>query len=200
MTRRLGIFGGTFDPPHHGHLVLANEAVKQLDLDAVLWVLTPNPPHKPNQIISPWAARFEMLRTATKDRGPFLLSSVEIDRSGPHYAVDTVRLLKSQYPGDKMIYLMGEDSLRDLSTWHQPSNFVDICDSLGILQPSGIDLSIGAVEIEITGITQKLEFIDVPLINISSSQIRQQISSGGNCPEALDREVFKIIEKYNLYH
>jgi nicotinate-nucleotide adenylyltransferase len=199
VTRRLGIFGGTFDPPHNGHLVLASESVKQLNLNAILWVLTPNPPHKPNQLISPWSVRFDMLRIAIDNRGPFILSRVEIDRPGPHYAVDTVRLLKSQYPGDDMIYLMGEDSLRDLPTWHQPNVLVKSCQSLGIMRRSDTDLSIENVEAEIPGIRQKLKFIQVPLIDVSSSQLRQQISSGGGCADGLDPDVYKIIQRHELY-
>ncbi|MBE9523899.1 MAG: nicotinate (nicotinamide) nucleotide adenylyltransferase [Chloroflexi bacterium] len=199
MTRRLGIFGGTFDPAHNGHLVLASESVKQLNLNAIIWVLTPNPPHKSNQLISPWGVRFDMLRIAIDNRGPFTLSRVEIDRPGPHYAVETLRLLKSQYPGDSMIYLMGEDSLRDLPSWHQPNALVKICDSLGIMRRPDTDLSIETVEAEIPGIREKLEFIQVPLIDVSSSKIREQIRSGGGCPDGLDPDVFKIIQRHDLY-
>ncbi|MCX8025419.1 MAG: adenylyltransferase/cytidyltransferase family protein, partial [Thermanaerothrix sp.] len=90
---RLGIFGGTFDPPHVGHLILASEAADQLHLDRVLWVLTPDPPHKRGQPITPLAIRLKLVMAAIQEDPLFELSRVEIDRPGPHYAVDTLRIL-----------------------------------------------------------------------------------------------------------
>jgi nicotinate-nucleotide adenylyltransferase len=199
VSRRLGIFGGTFDPPHNGHLVLATEALEQLNLDGILWVLTPYPPHKPNQLISPWGDRFDMLRAAIEPREEFMLSRVDIERPGPHYAVDTVRLLQAQYPGDKLVYLMGEDSLRDLSAWHKPNVFVNSCHSLGIMRRPETELSLETVEAQIAGITQKVEFIDVAAMSVSSSQIRAQIKTGNSCPDDLNPAVYKIIQSRGLY-
>src|SRR4030042_4938152 len=101
---RLGIFGGTFDPPHVGHLILADEARVQLGLERVLWVLTPNPPHKMDQAITPLVDRLDMLRAALGDALHFELSRVDIDRPPPHYAVDTVRLLRRHHPDDTLVY------------------------------------------------------------------------------------------------
>ena len=114
---RLGIFGGTFDPPHIGHLVLASEAYHQLKLDRLLWVLTPRPPHKPNQQITALEYRIEMVQAIVEDEPTFELSRVEIDRPPPHYAVDTVEILGKRFPGARLIYLVGGDSLRDLPLW-----------------------------------------------------------------------------------
>ena len=104
---RLGIFGGTFDPPHLGHLILAAEALDQLQLERVLWVLTPEPPHKQGQDRQSLDDRLEMLHIAISEYPEFLLSRVDIDRPSPLYAVDTVRLLAGQYPGSELIYLIG---------------------------------------------------------------------------------------------
>ena len=117
---RIGIFGGTFDPPHLGHLILADEAHAQLELDRLLWVLTPDPPHKLHQSITPLVDRLDMLRATIAGNNAFELSMVDIERAGPHYAVDTLLILGRSYPGDALIYVMGGDSLRDLPTWYRP--------------------------------------------------------------------------------
>jgi len=199
VAHRLGIFGGTFDPPHSGHLILATEALKQLNLNTILWVLTPQPPHKPNQIITPWVDRFDMLASMIAGHTFFELSRVEIDRPGPHYAVDTVRLLKSKFPEAALIYLMGEDSLRDLPTWRESGAFVKICHRLGIVRRPETNLSLDALEEQIPGITSKLKFIDVSSMVISSSQIRQQIKLERSCPADLCPKVFNIIQARDLY-
>ncbi len=108
---KLGIFGGTFDPPHLGHLILAAEAQSQLALDSVLWVLTADPPHKSGQAISAWPTRLELLQAATRQDQGFTISRVDIDRPPPHYAFETVRLLKQEYPQAELFYLMGGDEL-----------------------------------------------------------------------------------------
>ena len=95
----MGIFGGTFDPPHLGHLILAAEARAQLGLERLLWVLTPDPPHKQGQSITPLAERLEMVRLAIANDPQFELSSVELNRPGPQYAQDTVSLLPLNTPG-----------------------------------------------------------------------------------------------------
>jgi len=199
VALRLGILGGTFDPPHSGHLVLATEALKQLKLNTILWVLTPQPPHKPSQIITPWRDRFDMLGTMIRGHAFFELSRVEIDRPGPHYAVDTVRLLSTQFPQGRLIYLMGEDSLRDLPTWQDPVTFVKICHSLGVMRRPETELSLDALEVLIPDISSKLKFVDAPSIALSSSHIRQQIKSLRTCPVDLHPEVYNIIQERGLY-
>ena len=111
---RIGIFGGTFDPPHVGHLILAAEARDQLDLDCVLWVVTPDPPHKTTRALTPLETRLVMVHAAIDGDERFQISRIEIDRPGPHYSADTVRILAEEYPGSQLYYLMGGDSLRDL--------------------------------------------------------------------------------------
>ena len=125
---KLGIFGGTFDPPHIGHQILAAEAVAQLKLDRVLWVLTPDPPHKQGLKFAPVEARQAMVSTVIANNTAFEYSRVDIDRKGPHYAYDTVRLIAAQHPGMEISYLIGEDSLMDLPSWHRPHDFVGGCD------------------------------------------------------------------------
>ena len=144
---RLGIFGGTFDPPHVGHLILATEAQYQLQLERVLWVLTPCPPHKAGQSITPVEERLELLCTTLDDNEDFQLSRVDLDRQPPHYAVDTVNLLHKAYPATKLVYLMGGNSLRDLPTWHNPQAFVLACDEIGVMERPGREYNLPELEV-----------------------------------------------------
>ena len=119
---RIGIFGGTFDPPHVGHLILAAEARDQLQLDQVLWVVTPDPPHKTKRTISPLGDPPGAGPGGCIDRIPvFEISRVEIDRPGPHYSADTVQILARENPGAELFYLMGGDSLHDLPDLEAPA-------------------------------------------------------------------------------
>ena len=126
MPETIGIFGGTFDPPHLGHLILAAEALYQLQLNRLLWVLTPEPPHKPGRPIAPLPHRLEMLQRAIAQTPGFELSSIEIDRPGPHYTIDTLEILRIQFPAADFALLIGGDSLRDLPGWHRPDLRVPI--------------------------------------------------------------------------
>ncbi len=121
MSRtKIGLFGGTFDPPHIGHLILASEAVHQLGLSRLLWMLAPDPPHKLEQPITPLPHRLEMLKRAIDGNASFEISHLEIERPGPHYTIDTVRLLSRLEPHADIVLLLGGDSLRDLPTWRLP--------------------------------------------------------------------------------
>lgn len=195
----LGVFGGTFDPPHLGHLILASEAQSQLELDQVLFVLTPAPPHKAGQTVTPLEQRLSMLQAALGDAPGFRLSRVDIDRSPPHYAVDTVHLLRQQFPTAHLTYLMGGDSLMDLPIWHKPAEFVQECDSIGVMRRPGDRLSLLSLETKLPGVVDKIRFIQVPLLQISSSEIRQRILDGRPVRYFLPTLVYQHILSERLY-
>jgi nicotinate-nucleotide adenylyltransferase len=196
---RLGIFGGTFDPPHIGHLILADESLAQLGLNRILWVLTPHSPHKVGQSITPLEHRLEMVQAAIGQNPLFELSRIEIDRSPPYYAADTMALLSSQYPQAELVYLMGGDSLRNLPLWHQPNEFVAQCHALGVMKRLGTQVDLNNLETHIPGITLKIKFVDTPLIDISASQIRKRIWDGHPYRYYLPPSVYKIIQARKLY-
>jgi len=168
----IGIFGGTFDPPHLGHLALASAARLQLGLDRLLWMLTPDPPHKQGQPITPVHHRLAMLELALAGHPEFKLSRLELDRPGPHYALDTVKLLAKQNPGADIVYLMGGDSLRDLPSWHRPADLLSAIRYLGVLLRPGASPDLPALERLLPGITAKVRFVDAPPMDISASGIR----------------------------
>jgi len=196
---RLGIFGGTFDPPHLGHLILAAEAQSQLCLEQVLWILTPDPPHKEGQLLTALEHRLDMLAAAISDNPSFQISRVDIDRPAPHYAVDTVRQLAKVYPRDELIYLMGGDSLHDLPTWHKPRLFVSACNGIGVMRRPGDGVDLENLKKALPGVSEKVWFIDAPLLEISSSQLRLKASLGKPVRYYLPAPVFQIIQERKLY-
>jgi len=199
MAETLGIFGGTFDPPHIGHQILAAEAQYQLKLDRVLWVLTPDPPHKQNQPITPLSIRLQMVQAATAVEPAFEISRVEIDRPSPHYAVETVRLLQDQFTNARLIYIMGGDSLQDLPSWFAAADFVAACNALGVMRRPGDQVDLSHLENRIPGITPKIRFIEAPLLEIAASQIRIRIRMGLPFRYYLPPAVYAIIQQSNLY-
>jgi nicotinate-nucleotide adenylyltransferase len=196
---RIGIFGGTFDPVHVGHLILATESASQLDLDKVLWVVTADPPHK-GELVSPVEDRLAMVATAIDADPLFEISRIEIDRPGPHLAVDTMRLLHDQFPQDTLVYLMGGDSLEDLPSWYKPDDFVKVCDEIGVLRRPGHKIELPGLEKKLPGVTAKVQFIDSALIDISSTQLRAAIAAGKPFRYSLPPDVYRYIQEHGLYN
>jgi len=196
---RIGIFGGTFDPPHQGHLILASEAYHELKLDVLYWVLTPYPPHKKNNRIGELVHRVEMVHAAIIPDSRFTFSTVDMDRPGPHYSVDTVRLIGEKNPDAELIYLMGGDSLRDLPTWRRARDLVKACHSIGVMRRPGAVVNTQSLEIAIPNVMHKVRFFESPLLEISSHEIRQRVADGRPFRYYLPETVYQIIENYHLY-
>jgi nicotinate-nucleotide adenylyltransferase len=196
---RLGVLGGTFDPPHLGHLILADEACSSLKLDRILWVLTSKPPHKRRLAITPLELRLQMLEAAIAGNPGFLLSRVDIDRTPPHFAVDTLMHLRSQYPGETLVYLMGGDSLRDLPTWHDPGGFLASADELGVMRRPGDELALAELEQKLPGLLSKLDIFEAPLLEISSTRIRKLVAEDGPYRYYLLPAVYSIVCNNRLY-
>jgi len=178
LAMRVGVFGGTFDPPHLGHLILAAEASSQMKLDKLLWVLTPDPPHKRDQHLTPIEIRFELVKLSLMDDPTFEMCRVDLDRPGPHYTLDTVKLIKQEYPGADVFYLIGGDSLHDYPNWHQAIELLDELNGLGVMRRPGDQVDMSLLESQVPGISQKIHFIEAPLLEIASHQIRRRIRQG----------------------
>lgn len=200
MSReRLGIFGGTFDPPHIGHTILAAEACTDLSLDCLLWVLTPHPPHKLSQTISPLEQRLAMIKLAIAGDENFELSRIDIDRPGPHYMVDTLRLLADRRPSAELVLLVGGDSLRDLPTWHRPADLLAACHEIGVMRRPGDAVDLPTLDRSVPGVQAKVRFVDAPLLEISSSDIRHRVREGQPFRYFLSQPVYEFILKKELY-
>jgi len=199
MERLTGVLGGTFDPPHYGHLALAESAQTALSLERVLWVVTALPPHKPGRKHSAVELRVEMVEAAIDGIETFSVSRADIDRPPPHYAVDTLRWLAARQPGARFAYLIGSDSLRDLPTWHTPVQFVEACEVVGILRRPGVVVDLRSLEREIPGLSRKARFVDAPQLPISGADIRRRVAEGEPFEHLLPPAVAKIIQRERLY-
>jgi nicotinate-nucleotide adenylyltransferase len=199
IKERVGIFGGTFDPPHIGHQILGMEAYDELQLDQLFWVLAPEPPHKLGKRITPLDIRIEMVQAAIDEDRIFKFSSVDIDRLGPHYVVDTMRTFRALFPAAELSFIMGGDSLHDLATWHAPREFVNECDRLGVMHRPGERIDLKKIEMEIPGISEKIHFIEAPLLEISSNLIRKLVSERKPFRYYLPEAVYEIVLRNGLY-
>lgn len=199
QKKRLGIFGGTFDPPHVGHLILAAEARDQLDLDCTVWVLTPDPPHKQGQEITSLQSRLAMIELAISDDDAFSLSYVDIDRPGPHYTVDTVQILREEYPGFDLIYLMGGDSLHDLPNWYQAEQFLKAVDGIGVMRRPGDNIDLTELIEALPELATKLNFVTAPLLEISAEQIRRRAADKRSFRYYLLPKIYEYILTHNIY-
>lgn len=195
----IGVLGGTFDPPHLGHLILAAEAVYQLRLNKVLFVVTPSPPHKQGWLISSIADRLQMVEMAIEQNNDFQISRVDVDRSPPHYAVDSMKILHHQYPHDSLFYLMGADSLRDLPTWHLAHEFVSSCDGIGVMQRTLDELELQDLEQKLPGLSAKVIWLSAPHFDISSREIRERVRMQAPFRYFVTEKVYHYILKKKLY-
>jgi nicotinate-nucleotide adenylyltransferase len=198
MAGLTGVFGGTFDPPHLGHLILADEARMSLGLERVLWVVTGDPPHKSDRLISPAELRWEMVQAAIGDMPAFQLSSVDLDRPGPHYAVDTLDALRRQ-GHERLVYIMGSDSLHDLPSWHQPKALVAALDVIGVMRRPGVQLDLDQLEDQLPGVQAKVRLFEAPFIGISGHDVRQRVHDGRAFWYLVLPRVGAVIEKNGLY-
>ncbi len=174
---RIGLLGGTFDPPHVGHLILAAVAADSLALDAVWFVPAGDPPHKRGQAITPVAHRLGMLHLAVAGNALFHISRIDVDRPGPHYSVDMVALARAQRPEAEWFFLVGGDSLRDLPTWHQPQRLLELC-SLAVLRRPGAAVDMAHLRDVLPGVEQKVIFVDGPGVDISGTAITERVRAG----------------------
>jgi nicotinate-nucleotide adenylyltransferase len=197
--QRIGIFGGTFDPIHLGHLAIAAEAHQQLQLDGVYFVPAGDPPHKQTRQITPVAQRLCMLELATAEVDCFWVSRVDADRPGPHYSSDMVRLLRAEL-GDasELFFLMGMDSLLDLPTWHEPEWLLNHC-QLVIFNRPGNEPDWATLEANFPNIRQQITLLTMPQLEISSSAIRQRLATRQNIRFYLPPLVEAYVRKHCLY-
>jgi nicotinate-nucleotide adenylyltransferase len=197
MAGMIGILGGTFDPPHMAHLILAEEARDVLLLDEILWIPTAKPPHKPDLPITAVEHREEMVRLTIQGHDEFTLSRVDIERPGPHYSLDTVRLIKQEHP--QIAFLMGADSLDQLTSWHEPQALVDECDVLGVMKRPGITLDLDTLDEQLLGLKEKTHVLEAPIVDLSSKEIRRRIRAGLPYQYLLPPGVAEYIQNMKLY-
>lgn len=191
---KLCLFGGTFDPPHLGHLVIA-ETIKESEcFDRILFIPASNPPHKKSHI-SPIKNRLEMLRLALKDNKHFDVSDIDIERGGVSYSIETIKESKDKFNihSDNLYFLIGSDSLLDFNRWNKYESILDECKVIVALRPgfrpSRID----------PNILSKIQFANIPQIEVSASDIRRRIRNGSTVRYMVSDPVMKYILEKGLY-
>jgi len=195
---KIGYFGGTFDPPHLGHVILAAEDFYQLELDSLQWILTPFPPHKNNLPITPVEDRLEMLKMVVDKHSGFEISLVDLNRDPPHYAADTVEILRAENPNSKLVDFIGEDSLSDLPDWYDPNRFLANVDQLAVALRPQINSDLNKLENSLPGLREKIYYLSDTMLQISSSFIRERISKNAPVRHLLDSEVYQYLDDNEL--
>lgn len=194
---RLGLFGGTFDPIHLGHLVLAEQCREACQLDSVWFVVAGAPPHKMGERTSV-DHRLEMARIAVAGNRAFEVSEIETKRPGPHYSVETLAEVKRQRPEDELFFLIGADSLVDLPGWRQPEGIARLATVVVVNRP-GIDPERTAALPAFGPGTFPLKSVTIPPIGIASNDLRRRMSEGRSIRYMVPRGVEAYIEANGLY-
>jgi nicotinate-nucleotide adenylyltransferase len=194
----LGILGGTFDPPHYGHLALAENAHVQLQLDRVLFVPAGQQPLKRDRDITAAHHRAAMVEAAIADNPDFALSRVDLDRPGPHYTTDTLALLRKAYPGAELFFLIGGDSLAQLVAWHDPIGIVQRA-RLAVMPRPGWEVDLEELEQTVPGIRERLVWLDTPCLDIAASDLRRRARQGLSLRYLVPPAVEAYIHKHRLY-
>jgi nicotinate-nucleotide adenylyltransferase len=187
---RTGILGGTFDPPHLGHLAAASDAWQALGLDRVLFVPASVPPHKRGRVKTPAALRLEMVRAAVAGDPRFAADDRELRRPGPSYTVDTLRELHREAPADELFLLLGADALRDLPTWREPDAVASLA-HLVVLHRAGegapVDAPFPALPVAVTR------------IDVSATEVRRRVAAGEPVRYLVPDPVRAVVEREGLY-
>lgn len=198
MTQpRIGVLGGSFDPVHVGHLILAETACEQAGLDRVLFIPAGHQWRKTEREMTPARHRLEMVRLAIEDNPRFDVSSVEIEREGPSYTAITLEALRDENPARELAFILGRDALADLPHWHAPERIV----ALAILLVAGRlpDVRSGASQAVAAEIGARIEWLDMPAIEISSADIRGRARSGRSIRYLVPERVTDYIAAHRLY-
>ena len=197
---RAGVFGGTFDPIHLGHLAAARSIQTTLELDKVIFVPAGQPWMKAGMPVSLVKDRVEMVRLAAARRKTFELSTIEADRPGPSYTVDTMAMLRTQLGnGSDLFFLLGSDALMDIAKWRDPQRLIQLC-QLAVFARPGFGLPVMVdLEAAVPGVSQRVVFVEVPQRDIQATAIRQRIAEGRSIRRLVPRAVEHYILEHGLY-
>lgn len=196
---RIGLFGGTFDPVHRGHIKIAKTAMEKADLDSVIFIPSGNPPHKTEQKVTDKWDRFEMVKIATEPYDCFSVSDYELNRKERSYSLNLIKHFKNIYKNDELYFIMGSDSLYNLPTWWHYEELMEICNFIVISRP---------VQYEKERLLEKFQgsekpfrafFIDGVNIDISATEIRDALKMGQDISSFVEDDVLQYIKDNSLY-
>ena len=199
-VKRLGIMGGTFDPIHYGHLVAAEMARSKFKLSKVLFIPSGTPPHKDRNDISAAGLRFEMIELAIQDNPAFDISDLELERKGPSYTVDTLRVLRRTWPDHELYFITGSDVLREIFSWREAEEILKMTEFIGAARP-GFDASdfLLQVQQEHPENIARIHYLEVPALAISSTDIRARVRRDQPIRYLLPEAVRHFILQHGLY-
>lgn len=187
---RIGILGGTFDPPHNGHIAIARAALKECDLEKIIFIPAKYPPHKPIDGVTSEKDRMNMLRLAVGGHDGFEVSDIELRKNSISYTVETLREIKKQYQGDEIIFIIGADNITEMEGWYKPDEILDIADVVAFnrpgFKPGGMYKS-------------KIRLLSMPPVDISSTEIRSKVAEKEDIKNLVPDRVREYIEKNSLY-
>ncbi len=196
---RAGVIGGTFDPIHIGHLIIAEQVRTRLGLDQMVFVPAGLPPHKIDQWITAPQHRLNMVKLAIAGNPHLAVSLIDINRFGPSYTVDTIRLFLDQWGAQaEIFFVMGSDSLADLPTWRQPERLMRLCRIVVVERP-GYRVVLDDLDRLLPGAASLIRMLDTPTLDISSTGIRRRIREGRSVRYLLPQAVEQYIRTHGLY-
>jgi len=195
---RVGILGGAFNPPHIGHLVCAQEAMAQLELERVLFVPVGEPPHRELDADPGGEVRLELVELAVADDERFTTSRIELDREGPSYTVDTLEQLRSESPKDELFLILGGDQAAALASWHEPEK---VLESATVVVFERVSWGRNAIGIKIGRLrgAERVRYLDMPIMQVSSSGIRRRVREGAPIRYLVPDKVADYIGEHGLY-
>ncbi|MBR2452893.1 MAG: nicotinate-nucleotide adenylyltransferase [Clostridia bacterium] len=197
---RIGIFGGTFNPPHNGHIHLAKEALRKAALDKMIFIPCAIPPHKPNLEIPSGEHRLNMVRLAIGEDERFSVSDIEIEAGGKSYTAKTLETLEEIYPDDRLCFIVGADSLCEMETWFCPGEIFKRAEIVvamrGGMKERFLDAAIDLLRQKYNADITKISMTEM---EISSSEIRDRIRKGESIADMVNKEVIDYIEKTQIY-
>lgn len=199
---KVGIFGGTFNPIHTGHLVVAQDAMEALRLSRVMFIPSANPPHKSPESLAPASHRLQMIRAAIRGDDRFFVSDIEIKRGGKSYSVDTLRELRRQHPRTDWFFIIGSDSFKDLHSWREIETLAQLCQFVIVERPNFEMEKMSACRVGLDAATFKRvsrHQLRAHLVDISSTEIRERSRAGKSIRYLVPTAVAAHIKKNSLY-
>lgn len=186
--KKIGILGGTFDPPHNGHLLIANEVCAALELDEIWLMPNREPPHKQKSGLVKNEDRLNMLKLATQDNSAFKIQPIELEREGPSYTFDTMKMINEKYSEHQFFFIIGADMIEYLPKWHKIDELIKLVQFVGVERPNYSHQS-----------DFPIQYVDVPAFDVSSSMIRDRLKTGKTVRYLLPDSVVEYIEEKQLY-
>ena len=192
-SMRIALFGGSFNPPHIAHLIVAEVARDQFAFDAVWWIPNATPPHKDNGQLAATTHRLAMTRAAIAEHDGFSICDIEIERPGVSYTVDTVRALSEQHPNADFTLIIGSDSLDTFHTWREPDAITTLADLVVYKRPGGLG------NVAAPRFANQARYVAAPMLEVSSTEVRQRCRDGRSIRYMVPAAVQTYIRSHGLY-